>query len=88
MLLYYLFTKCRIKIWKLKIFFETNKSPIIAKKKATELFMSAATKKKHVFLETINNFDLPTEKQKIVKVKFFFQNHVFYNHKIRLKNVQ
>ena len=50
--------------------------------------MSAATKKKHVFLETINNFDLPTEKQKIVKVKFFFSNHVFYNHKIRLKNVQ
>ena len=73
MLLYYLFTKCRIKIWKLKIFFETNKSPIIAKKKATELFMSAATKKKHVFLETINNFDLPTENQKIVKVRIFFK---------------
>jgi hypothetical protein len=30
--------------------------------------MSAATKKKHVFLENINNFDLPTENQKIVKV--------------------
>jgi len=40
--------------------------------------MSAATKKKHVFLETINNFDLPTENQKIVKVRIFFQNHVLF----------
>ena len=31
--------------------------------------MSAATKKKIVFQETENNFDLPTEKQQIVKIK-------------------
>lgn len=32
--------------------------------------MSAATKKKHVFQETINNFSLPNENQQIVKVFF------------------
>ena len=30
--------------------------------------MSAATKKKHVFLETINNFNLPSANQQIVRV--------------------
>ena len=30
--------------------------------------MSAATKMKHVFLETLNNFSLPTENQTIVRV--------------------
>ncbi|RMZ95029.1 putative RNA-binding EIF1AD [Brachionus plicatilis] len=31
--------------------------------------MSAATKKKHVFLETINNYSLPTDNQTIVRIK-------------------
>ncbi|CAF0882936.1 unnamed protein product [Brachionus calyciflorus] len=31
--------------------------------------MSAATKKKHVFLETINNYSLPSENQIIVRIK-------------------
>ena len=32
--------------------------------------MSAATKQKHVFLESLNNLILPTENQIIVKVSF------------------
>ena len=32
--------------------------------------MSAATKKKHVFHETVNNFVLPSETQQIVKVDY------------------
>ena len=34
--------------------------------------MSAATKKKHVFLEAINTFTLPTENQQIVRVQTIF----------------
>ena len=32
--------------------------------------MSASTKQKHVFLETINNLTLPADNQQIVKVYF------------------
>lgn len=41
-------------------------------KQNTKLFtkMSAATKKKHVFQETINNYTLPNENQSIVRVSY------------------
>ena len=33
--------------------------------------MSATTKKKHVFLETINNYSVPTDTQTIVRVSLY-----------------
>lgn len=46
--------------------------------------MSASTKQKHVFLEALNTFDLPTETQSIVKVSslchvsFFFSTILIF----------
>ena len=43
--------------------------------------MSASTKKKHVFLEAINNFTLPTQNQSIVRVilQEWFNNKKIYS---------
>lgn len=41
--------------------------------------MSASTKQKHVFLEAINTYPLPTENKSIVKV-FKFKSHVLLSH--------
>jgi hypothetical protein len=43
--------------------------------------MSAATKKKHVFHETINNFVLPTSNQQIVRVIRLIY-HIFFTRDI------
>ena len=43
--------------------------------------MSSATKKKYVFLESENNFSVPTGTQTIVKVKF----QPIFNNKLRDK---
>lgn len=48
--------------------------------------MSASTKQKHVFLEAINTYPLPTETQSIVKV-FKFKSHVLWSHESIYLNI-